>query len=476
MSRRVLAVFTLISALIVGAFAGTAGATKERAPAGTVLGDYAGPLTVPSDANTVDIPATISKLSAAHVNTYAYLICFNATQSQIRWNQLPDFLDAAQGAGIKVWVYLCPPSESDDANGNPSFKPYDWDYPAWAQHIAELSLTHPNLTAYAIDDMRYNIGTTYPVAFTPAYTSQMVAAGKAVNPDLEFYPVLYYRDMVTPTAFVGAYRGIVDGVIFPYRNESKGGTGIGASDTTNSVNMTYETTNVHNAVACPSGQHCYQVTFPGGTPSTAGWSAGVQQQVSISPASKYTLTFTYADDFLGATWGYRFAEVTVNGTAVWSEDISSNRGQRHATVDLTSALAGKTSATIGLRVHDKKAVSNFHSTVTFDKVSTTGFSLANGNFEDTSAWTPFQSSPVYTAGYANNLAVIDMVYASRLSSQTSPPTAAYVEDASARALALVPSGVSQGTMTYVLNLTGADVPGSSYTACYDAIQSLYGSQ
>ncbi|HVX43272.1 MAG TPA: hypothetical protein VHC49_05290 [Mycobacteriales bacterium] len=474
MSRRALAVFTLISALILAAFTGTAHASHPSAAAGTVLGDYAGPLTTDAGGNTVDIPATIGKLSAAHVNTYAYLICFNATQSQARWNQLPDFLDAAQGAGIKVWVYLCPPSEAKDSSGNPSFKPYDWDYPAWAQHIAELSLTHPNLTAYAIDDFRYNIGSTYPVAFTPAYTGQMVAAGKAVNPNIKFYPVLYYRDMVTTTAFVGPYRGIVDGVIFPYRDESNGGTGIGPADTTNSANITSETKNVHQTVACPSGQHCYQVTFPASTPSTAGWGAGVQQQVSISPASKYTLSFTYADDFLAATWGYRFAEVTVNGTAVWSEDISGNRGQRHATVDLTSALAGKTSATIGLRVYDKKGVSNFHSTVTFDSVSTTGFSLANGGFENTSAWTPFQSSSVYNAGYANNLAVIDMVYASKLSSQPVPPTADYVEDASARALELVGDGYTSGTMTYVLNLTGADTA-TSYTECYDRIQSLYGS-
>jgi hypothetical protein len=261
---------------------------------------------------------------------------------------------------------------------------------------------------------------------------------------------------------------MIDGVIFPYRNES------GGIDHTNSVNMTQESKDTHQTVSCGSGAHCYQVSFPRNTASAVNWNAGVQQQVTVEPASSYSLTFTYSDDYLGTTSGYHFFEITVNGTAVWSEDIAGNRGMRRARADLTAALSGTTNATIGLRLRDKQAVGNFHVTVTFDDLVPAGFTLANPSFEDTSAWTSFSSSSLFTRGYVNHLPKVDMIYAAKLRSESTPPTVAYVSDATSRALTLTPSGYNIGTVQYQLNITGADIPGSSYAACYPAIATLYG--
>jgi hypothetical protein len=449
-------------------------AAVRPALASAIHGDYSAAIRA-SD-GSLDIASTVSRLSGAHVNTYWYVVCHFAPFSQVEWDQLPDFLTAAQTAGITVWVYLCPPSEghSSSSTTTPDLPPYQWDYVSWAQHIADLSLTHPNLVGYTMDDFASNgAGSAWPVHFTPAYTQQMVSAGKAVNPNLLFYPIEYYSNMVGTGAVVYQYRSIVDGVIFPYRNDSNG------KDTTNSTNMTAESEATYQTVGCPDGNGCYQVTFPASTKSTADWYRGVQQTVAISPASSYTLRFTYSDDYLAATtYGYHFAEVTVNGTVAFSEDIAGNRGERNFTVDLTSYLTGKTSATIGVRVHDKKAVSNFHAAVTFDNLRATGFTLVNPSFETSTGWAAVANNSTFSGGYVHNLPKVDMIYASRLSSETAPPTAAYVGDATSRALALTHGSYPYniGTVEYALNLTGADISGSSYAACYDTVASIYGAE
>jgi hypothetical protein len=66
-----------------------------------------------------------------------------------------------------------------------------------------------------------------------------------------------------------------------------------------------------------------------------------------------------------------------------------------------------------------------------------------------------------------------MIYAAKLKSEPAPPSAAYVRDATSRALALTPSGYNIGTVIYQLNLTGVDQPGAALAACYPAVADLY---
>jgi hypothetical protein len=470
--RQLLAVLTASAVIPLGgtAHASPVAVTETAAVPvpGEVLGAYQS--AIRDSTGRMNVAATIQRLTDAHVNTYWYLVCHFAPYSQLEWDQLPEFLAAAQQANIKVWVYLCPPSEASTGSPryDPALPPYQWDYPAWAQHIAEYSLTYPNLVGYTMDDFIANstkkLWSTY---FTPQYAAQMVNAGKAVNPALKFSPIMYYPDMVGLDAQVAPYRSLLDGVIFPYRNESH------EIDTINSANMTPESKATSQTVSCANGPQCYQISFPRGTDSAVNWNAGVQQQVTVQPASSYSLTFTYSDDYLDTTSGYHYFEITVDGTPVWSEDIAGNRGVRRAAADLTAALSGKTTATIGLRLRDKKAVGNFHVTVTFDDLVPAGFTVANPSFEGTTGWTSFRSSSQFTLGYVKDLPKVDMIYAAMMVPEQGAPSVSYVSDATSRALALTPSRYNIGTVTYQLNITDADIPNISLVACYPAVANLY---
>lgn len=77
-------------------------------------------------------------------------------------------MPAAEAAGIDVMVYLVPPSECQQS-GEPHrdgrcSRPYGLDFVAWATAIAELSVTHPNVIGWAIDD--FLVGPVNQALFT----------------------------------------------------------------------------------------------------------------------------------------------------------------------------------------------------------------------------------------------------------------------------------------------------------------------
>ena len=105
-----------------------------------IIADYDAELRGPD--GRVDIPLLIRQLKALGVNCYFWLIWHADTD----WEDLQLFLPEAEKAGIDVWVYLVPPSEP------PPSKPFGLDFVRWGQEIAKLSLKHPNLKAWVIDD------------------------------------------------------------------------------------------------------------------------------------------------------------------------------------------------------------------------------------------------------------------------------------------------------------------------------------
>jgi hypothetical protein len=147
----------------------------------------------------VDTPATIARLREAHVTTYFYLVFHASTD----WTDFTrEFLPAAEKAGIDLWVYLVPPSECCS-------QPHGTDFVRWAEEIGRLSLRHPGIKGWAMDDFSSNLKT-----FTPAYTKTMREAARRINPGLRFFPVLYHDDY--SEEFLAAYAPHVDGSIFPY--------------------------------------------------------------------------------------------------------------------------------------------------------------------------------------------------------------------------------------------------------------------
>lgn len=180
----------------------------KPAPLHGIIADYNAELRRPD--GRVDIEAMISRLKELGVNTYFWLIWHAPTD----WDDLQLFLPAAQKAGIKVWVYLVPPSESPPYTRNYS-EPFRLDYIRWAEEIARLSLRYPNLSAWVIDDFYAN-----HEFFTPEYVQRMRERAKSINPKLAFLPLMYFHEITRK--FVDDYGSAIDGVVVAYPQDRSG--------------------------------------------------------------------------------------------------------------------------------------------------------------------------------------------------------------------------------------------------------------
>ncbi len=293
------------------------------------LADYDSELRRPD--GRVDIEAMVARLKELGVTTYYWLIWHAPTD----WDDLKLFLPRAAEAGIDVWVYLVPPSESPPKYGNQYSEPFRLDYRRWGEEIARLSLQSPNLTAWVIDDFYAN-----HELFTPAYLREMQARAKQINPRLAFLPLMYFDEM--RAKFAEDYREVIDGVVVAYLQDRE------------EIDWTWAILN-DAAVASPS-----ELSYPWNTPSAAEDFVMAGQSAKVLPADRYALTFRERDDFTGPTAGYHFKQLLVNGDVVWEEDVAGGQATwRKISVDVTEQLRGKAAVTIAFRLLDKKAVSNF---------------------------------------------------------------------------------------------------------------------
>lgn len=156
----------------------------------------------------VDLARLLAELGELGANTYNWLIWHQPTD----WDDLQRFLPLARARNLRVWVTLVPPSESPPKQRNYS-EPFRLDYERWAQEIARLSLAEPALVAWSIDDFAHNLTT-----FTPEKLGAMLAGARRINPRLAFAPCLYFRQI--SEKFAARYGDLLDGILFPYRNES----------------------------------------------------------------------------------------------------------------------------------------------------------------------------------------------------------------------------------------------------------------
>ncbi len=179
------------------------GTTRPR----PVLADYDSEpreSTPRSDGYThVDSPTLVPRLTDLGANTYAFLIYHSPTD----WDDLAEYVQLAEPAGLNTWVYLVPPAERPA-----SYPPYEGDYVAWAQAIGELAASHPSIHAIAMDDFDGDLAT-----FTGSYVCEMMDAAHAAAPDLKFYAVDYHPYVLSDLASAESH-ACVDGVIFPYRD------------------------------------------------------------------------------------------------------------------------------------------------------------------------------------------------------------------------------------------------------------------
>jgi len=128
----VLSVLAAMSAHLVGAAPPVATpAASAVAPVRDILADYDSELRGPD--KRVDVDTMAARLKELGVNTYFWLIWHASTD----WDDLKLFLPKAAAAGIDVWVYLVPPSESPPRTTAYS-EPFRLDYGRWAEEIARF--------------------------------------------------------------------------------------------------------------------------------------------------------------------------------------------------------------------------------------------------------------------------------------------------------------------------------------------------
>jgi len=156
-----------------------------------------------------DVGRLAKELVDLRVNTYHWLVWHAATD----WDDLKLFLPLARKHSIRVWVCLVPPSESPPKTKNYS-EPFRLDYERWAVEIAKLSKVEPNLVAWSIDDFSHNLK-----VFTPEHLGKTLGEARKINPRLAFVPCVYFPK-ASQAGLAKDYRGLLDGILFPYRHES----------------------------------------------------------------------------------------------------------------------------------------------------------------------------------------------------------------------------------------------------------------
>jgi hypothetical protein len=293
------------------------------------LADYDAELRRPD--GHVDSDAMVKRLKQLGVNTYYWLVWHSATD----WDDLHDFLPKAAKEGIEVWVYLVPPTESPPKFGRNYSEPFRLDYVRWAEEIAKLSLVHPNLTAWVIDDFYAN-----HAFFSPAYLREIRKKSKAINPRLAFLPLMYFGEM--RPRFVADYRDVIDGVVVAYLQDRA------------EIDRTWAILN--DAPMSSAGE----IAYPWSTPSHAGDYCVASQTAKVMPADRYQIQFSERDEFTGRTSGYHYKQFLVDGSVVWEEDVAGGTSAwQKVTVDVTKLVHGKANVTLAFRMLDKKGVGNF---------------------------------------------------------------------------------------------------------------------
>ncbi|MFK0248915.1 hypothetical protein ACIQUM_29820 [Amycolatopsis azurea] len=409
-------------------------APAEAAPAPGIRASYATP--VRKADGHVDAQATVDRLRAMNADTYAFLV-----NRSTDWGDLEQaFLPAAQASGLAVWVYLVPPTECPEQDCD-KYLPYKGNYVAWGEAIARLSVRFPVLKAWAMDDFNANVGT-----FTTEYTAKMRNAARAIQPSLDFYPVVYAN--AVSQSFVDRYAAVIDSLILPFRDDPYRNTlwtgslrsqldqivARLAGKSRKAILMVYAST-LSSTTITPDVEYVRTVTAVGMEYAKAGKLAGViQYALPLTPGRPQSgdervahtgnsaLVFTVhpsdattAGDYAAASatvrldsgstscrmvvWhtddrpatspaGYHAKQAIVGGTQVWERDVATEGTDWYTSspIDLTPRLTGGAAA-LTLRLYEKKAVTNYSVTARMDDITLTGCHVANPGFEADGGWT-----------------------------------------------------------------------------------------
>ena len=333
-----------------------------RAGPRILLGDYDAE---PRIGTHVDTERLLKRLNELGANTYMWLLWHSPND----WADLKVFLPKAQKAGISVWVYLAPYTETPEQDRRYMYsEPYRLDYIKWAQEIAKLSLQYPNLTGYVIDDFWRNIipdqEVISPERFTADYIKKMVSAGKSVNPKIKFFPLIYFYQF--NQQFANTLGTIIDGVVAAYPRDKQA---------------------VERALSVLDDRLPGSVTviFPPAQHSKIGEHGFVYQDAHVDGTRPVQLTLHYDAGYSGPTKGYHQLQVRVDDQVIWDLDPA-DRSDDTVTIDLERAVRGKKTFKLSIGVDDVQGVGNFPLKVSFSDLDVRGINLQESDLGQASSW------------------------------------------------------------------------------------------
>jgi len=314
--------------------------------------------------NRIDIASTITALRELGANTYFYLIW----QDEHDWDDLPAFADEAAKHGITVWVYIVPWSET------PPHRKHGWgfseplrnDYITWAKQIAQLSLSHPNIAGYVIDDFFDN--TLEPDHFSPPYVREMTAAGRIVNPRIRFYPLMYPQ---TPWGeFLDRYGGMIDGVVvcYPYSESAVRNV------------LTYTNDQRHG----PS----VLLELPRKHGENTGDGAVAECDVSVFDPRRAELSFYFDCTDMTDDPGDEIARLRVNGTTVWERPTNAQPRDGVVDLDLSRYMRGQRHVRLQFSILAMRGgvPENMKVSARFDDIRMYGMGSPASQYEPGTAW------------------------------------------------------------------------------------------
>lgn len=319
----------------------------EKRPAfEPVLGDFDAEIRLPD--GHIDVQANIDALKAMGANTYFYLIWHKASD----WDDLPAFAAAAERAGIDVWVYLIPWSETPLVKKSWGYsEPFRTDYVRWAKEVARVSLEHKNVVGYVIDDFYTN--STQRDRFTVPYVREMVKAGKDVNPKLKFYPLVYFQ---MPWAdFTERFGTLVDGVVAAY---PKSRVQVGNA-------RAYLNDRPHGAGLV--------VDLPKSTPTREDDKGSIVADLTVTDPATASVSFYWDSYDLSENRDYHTAFVRLNGKLIWRSDTAGGIGDHVVDLDVSHSVRKGDRVRVEMGIYEQRGVSKYPVNVRFDDIRVSGF-------------------------------------------------------------------------------------------------------
>jgi hypothetical protein len=157
-----------------------------------------------------DVAKLIATLQDMHVSDYMHLVWRDRSYPHA-WEDFQAMAPEFQKAGIRLWLYLTPPSETPPT-------PFGKDYVRWATECAKLAKQYPIIQGLTLDDFNGNVKT-----FTADYCREMMNAAHKRAPKLSLLVICYYG-YADPFLVPHVRAGAIDGIIWPYFHPHKNHT------------------------------------------------------------------------------------------------------------------------------------------------------------------------------------------------------------------------------------------------------------